>query len=135
MIESKFKCPRCKKRGKTWEGDDPVCGFDEEGNFLLANWNCATLNALREICEISWCDDYNIGVTSKSDFGFLILKWYKSRGGTDRLVNDGFEPASLKEALIVLGDIDPPGDWGVMDATNRAYSILLNKNEKTIYPS
>jgi hypothetical protein len=130
MTESKFQCPRCKKRGKVWEGDDPVCGFDEQGNFLSRNWNCATLNALRERCKISWCDDYSIGVTSKPDCGFLILKWYKSRGRTDSLVNDEFEPATLKEALMILGDIDPPGDWGVMDATDLSYSILLNKNEQ-----
>jgi len=43
-----FQCPRCQERVKDWEGDDPKCGFDENGNFLENNWNCATLNALRE---------------------------------------------------------------------------------------
>jgi hypothetical protein len=44
-----YKCPRCSTRVKDWSGDDPKCGFDRNGNFLEHNWNCATLNALREM--------------------------------------------------------------------------------------
>ncbi len=46
-----YKCPRCSTRVKDWSGDDPKCGFDKNGNFLEHNWNCATLNALREMDE------------------------------------------------------------------------------------
>ena len=42
------ECPLCKKRGKTWEGDDPVCAL-KNGKFSDDNWNCATMNKLREI--------------------------------------------------------------------------------------
>jgi hypothetical protein len=31
----------CKQRGKTWEGADPQCAF-ENGIFSSENWNCAT---------------------------------------------------------------------------------------------
>jgi hypothetical protein len=43
-------CKLCNERGKTWNGDDPVCAF-ENGVFSNDNWNCATMNKLRNISE------------------------------------------------------------------------------------
>jgi len=60
---------------KDWEGDDPKCGFDENGNFLEHNWNCATLNALRERAEKNavWSDNQqNVSVIETFEVGPLL---------------------------------------------------------------
>lgn len=89
---SGYQCPRCEKRGKTWQGDDPKCGFGENGKFIDSNWNCATLNALRDLESCDYgrvrADEENMKVipVTSVDFSdnkvaiFLILCWYKSRG-------------------------------------------------------
>jgi len=43
-------CRLCEQRGKTWEGSDPKCAFESYG-FSHDNWNCATMNRLREIAK------------------------------------------------------------------------------------
>lgn len=44
-------CSACVARGKTWEGSDPRCGFNADGDFVPDNWACATLQRLRALCE------------------------------------------------------------------------------------
>ena len=109
-----YQCPRCKERGQTWSGDAPRCAFDENGNFLESNWNCATLNALREFAEETklWCDDTNMGIVARCDVGHGILTWYKSRGTTDDFRDSSFERGNLKLAQMLLGDIEPDDWWG-----------------------
>ena len=105
-----MKCKLCTERGKTWNGDDPKCAFD--GAFA-DNWNCATLNALRDICyegqnpmpgvDYQYCEDQKYA-TVKIDgiedrrgcrIGLALwVSWYKSRGKTD--------------AVWVLSDDAPP---------------------------
>jgi len=90
----------CLERGKTWEGDDPVCYFDDHNR----NWNCATLSEIRDICyegqdlqsgvHYEYCGDdkfatFNIHeVRDKGDrwIGLcLYIAWYKNRGMTDAI--------------------------------------------------
>jgi len=89
-------CKLCKERGKTWEGSDPRCAF-RNGRFSKDNWNCATINRLREIIDEHqddfthyYRDDLATGTTGiiyccydfdEDVYGFtLIMKWYKDRG-------------------------------------------------------
>jgi hypothetical protein len=104
-----FQCPRCQERVKDWEGDDPKCGFDENGNFLENNWNCATLNALRDKANANrvWSDDYSMSIIQTFDVGFGILRWYKSRGQTDDFRDGYFDRGTLTYAQQLLGDREP----------------------------
>lgn len=101
---SNYQCPRCQERVKDWNGDNPKCGFDENGNFLEHNWNCATLNALREMAEETrvWCDDSNMAIIARSDVGHGILSWYKNRGATEDFRDSSFERGNLKFAQMML---------------------------------
>jgi hypothetical protein len=94
---------------KDWSGDDPKCGFDENGNFLERNWNCATLNDLRDIAEEKkvWCDDNYMAIVSRFDVGHGVLSWYKHRGQTDDFRNGYFERGTLHYAQQLLGDVEP----------------------------
>jgi hypothetical protein len=104
-----YKCPRCSTFVKDWEGDDPKCGFDENGNFLERNWCCATLTALREMAEENevWCDDHYMAIVSRSDVGHGVLSWYKHRGQTDDFRDRNFERGTLYYAQQLLGDVEP----------------------------
>ena len=104
-----YQCPRCKERVKDWNGDDPKCGFDENGNFLEHNWNCATLNALRDMGEENevWCNDNYMTIVSRFDVGHGVLSWYKSRGATDDFRDGYFQPGTLHYAQQLLGDVEP----------------------------
>lgn len=89
-----YSCPRCRERTKDWVGSDPKCGFNADGTFVTLNWNCATLNVLRQAAEEGrneplWHDDSNVVVLPApenedgSGGNFIILRWYKRRGRTD----------------------------------------------------
>jgi hypothetical protein len=100
-------CKRCQERGKPWEGEDPVCAFNEN-IFDKENWNCATMSYLR---QLAW-DQFekgqgfyyrndmaseSIGVIpfeTENYQGNLVLTWYKERGRTGN-------------AVIVCGSNDP----------------------------
>ena len=84
-------CRLCRERGSLGRySDPPVCAFDDSGAFLTDNWNCATMNALREIADRvtvgveevhGGCvafDDANDGGLGK----VIALCWYKFRGRT-----------------------------------------------------
>ena len=90
-------------------GSDPKCAFwDAGGQFNADNWNCALMGVLRTEAERVWnegpphhgralltADDQRCAVIrvdellglrpddSGFDPDFLILSWYKSRGGTE----------------------------------------------------
>lgn len=49
-------CAMCKQRGKNWDGADPKCAFLNGGSFTPDNWNCATVNAIRDVCG-EWGDE------------------------------------------------------------------------------
>lgn len=93
-----MSCKLCIERGKTWQGDDPVCGFDAAGKFNKDNWNCATLNKLREIAwqnglVVSSEDDNNLAVFNHNGY-FLILGWYKDRGRTEMFQVYGYHKST-----------------------------------------
>lgn len=118
-------CPRCKVRGKTWNGGDPVCAFDDAGRFLLENWMCATMNALREAVEEHEDDQppydkpepagmWSCRVDARSascgvilyDDGYIVMSWYKSRGRTGRAIrmrdDDEPRPITMEDAEKAL---------------------------------
>jgi len=78
-------CNFCDERGKTWEGSDPKCAFEAE-IFNSDNWNCATMNKLRDLavdCK-AYADDQSCAIIPiPDDYEFVILSWYKSRGRTE----------------------------------------------------
>ena len=101
----KMNCTACLKRGgKTWEGDDPVCAFPDNGEFIAENWNCATVDFIRDIVyegqdlpdwvDYQYCDDQKFATINIDgmEVGLieghplaLWISWYKSRGGTDAM--------------------------------------------------
>lgn len=107
-------CLKCKQRGKTWDGDDPKCAFEDNkttNKFSNKNWNCATMNLLRDLIERQsekdkayfYRDDTATGSIGILPFetnnfhGNLVLTWYKNRGqtGSAMVVCDDREPATL----------------------------------------
>lgn len=108
-------CIRCQTRGKTWDGDDPKCGF-KSGIFDTENWNCATLNELRELArdekqhsKIVYSYDHNAALIP---FGpeYISLLWYKSRGRCEQallLNSSGATELTLQYAEAVLDGVDP----------------------------
>lgn len=92
-------CKACKARGQTWSGSAPVCAFDGE---FSDNWNCATVNAIRDIVyeggpprtgvDYQYCDDQKYATVKVDEVEFdegrylaLWVSWYKNRGGTDAM--------------------------------------------------
>lgn len=114
-----YQCPRCSTRVKDWNGSDPICGFNEDGTFKERNWNCATLNALRELLydetdyrvSVSSGNDHSVGVIHDSDAGSAILTWYKHRGRTDKFMDLDGTPLKLIDAQYFLRDRDPLEEW------------------------
>lgn len=104
-------CPRCKKRGKTWPGSNPRCAF-RTGKYSTDNWNCATMDGLRDLAEEEretyQRDDMNAGSFGFVHFsgGYICMSWYKSRGRTARAIvmRDDIKPhvLTLKEAEQAL---------------------------------
>ena len=91
-----YRCPRCAAGG-------PKCGFLANGTFTAANWNCATLNALRAVAERVYGVDESIGVVRCPDLfgGFVVLTWYKDRGATSNAVWMGDSPITLPLTLDI----------------------------------
>jgi hypothetical protein len=117
-------CPRCIERGKDWEGDDPKCAF-ELGVFSTNNWNCATMNDLRDLVNTDcfgtevdthswgyrddmWSASFGVlripeaahnllGNEDENFQGYLVMTWYKNRGRTGQawIVNDDEPPKPL----------------------------------------
>jgi hypothetical protein len=113
-------CKLCNERGKTWNGDDPVCAF-ENGVFSNDNWNCATMNKLRNISEEldkSMRHDMSCGsigyVPMDNDYttddfdtfgGYIVMTWYKERGRTGNAVfmtDSETSPLTIKHAELAI---------------------------------
>ena len=112
---SERDCPLCKQRGKTWEGDNPKCAF-ARFRFSFDNWNCATMNKLREIAEqigLKWRADLTCGSFGAVPFegeeyqGYIVMTWYKERGTVSNaiLVCDD-EPTMELNLTIALEAIE-----------------------------
>ncbi len=108
----------CKVRGKTWTGSDPICAFD--GAFD-DNWNCATLNEIRDIVAADvdgsycrYCDDQFWAVLAIDEvrapedqwIGYTLwMTWYKNRGHTELMYVLGPEkprPPTQAECLAII---------------------------------
>ena len=113
-------CQLCIERGKVWTGDDPKCAF-ENGVFSPDNWNCATMNRLREIAEelgTTMRDDNSCGsigyVPLDADYapddfdtysGYIVMMWYKDRGKTGNAVfmtDDETVPLTIRHAELAI---------------------------------
>ena len=97
--------------------NSPVkCAF-EKGKFDHDNWNCETMNQLREHCDFERRDDMSaacIGVIHIPDVkvedlpqqGYIVMTWYKQRGKTGQSYvmcdDDVPEPLTLETAEYVL---------------------------------
>lgn len=104
-------CKRCIERGKPSNfGSDPKCAF-ESGVFSSDNWQCATMNALRQKCiHDARIDDESIGYIHIPDsvdvHGFyLVLTWYKSRGQTGNALIMGDDYPAIPLTLEVAEQI------------------------------
>ncbi len=110
-------CKMCQERGKTWEGGDPICSFPNGGVFTAEGWNCATANAIRDLCgqdgdehpnaDYRACDDQNYSTICIDEVEMptarvlaLWVSWYKHRGRTEAmwLLSECEVPRPLTEA-------------------------------------
>lgn len=102
-------CEECKKRGKTWKGEDPTCAF-ESGIFSSENWNCATMNKLRHIVDEKEFEKHNnmdcyLAVIPLEESGWIILSWYKRRGRTPTaryMIDDIDQLLTLEDATRAI---------------------------------
>ena len=101
-------CKLCEIRVKDWNGSDPRCGFDSNGDFTDNNWNCATLINLRCLItdhdEEVYADDQYSGLIPLGA-SFVLLSWYKRRGGTEGawIVDEGrIRPLKESDAVSCL---------------------------------
>lgn len=88
-------CKLCEEQAEYWENkvSKPECAFTN-GVFSSENWNCGTMNALRQRSyelETDFRDDMaaaSIGYVPYDDFhddelgGYIVMTWYKNRGRT-----------------------------------------------------
>ncbi len=108
----KYLCDLCRKPFPREPGVRYAarkCAF-HVGRFTHNNWMCGTMLALRDLVEptaIGGDDSYlgsiYVPETNQHPGGFLILQWYKRRGGTDQalwLVPDE-APVPLTQELAV----------------------------------
>lgn len=105
-------CEMCRARGKNWNGGDPICSFQDGGRFNPKGWNCATANAIREICDPAkvYCDDQYYATVNVSSLSIgadaLWVGWYKNRGRTEAmwLLNGSDAPIQPTEsqALAII---------------------------------
>ncbi len=110
-----MKCPRCSAAysGKVFTaGGVPRCAFPEGAEFQADNWNCATMNDLRNLVEgrTVYSEDQNAALWPV-DGDFLVLGWYKSRGCTELaavLSGQKMMPLRLDFAEEVLGTESAP---------------------------
>lgn len=94
-------------------GSPRRCAF-ESGIFSTDNWQCATLNALRDLAIFSHRDDMENGSicviplpVNDIQQGYIVLSFYKDRGSVGRAIvmNDEEEPKvlTLQVADVCLG--------------------------------
>lgn len=104
------QCKLCRTRGQTWVGDPPRCAFALDGKFSSDNWNCATMNELRELALPTqiWSNNESCGVVPFED-GFIVMTWYKRRGQTGNaivMLNDNsVKPLDEETALEAITSV------------------------------
>lgn len=98
-------CKRCQNTPRDWVGDERTCAFS--GGEFGRNWNCATVNRLRDhtyegqkllpIVDYQYCSDQKYATVNLDDFSedtetdsmqtvlALWVTWYKNRGATDAI--------------------------------------------------
>ena len=104
------QCRMCQSRKKDWSGDNPKCSFINDGEFSTDGWNCATANAIRDLCgqdegndaaDYRYCDDQNYSTIKIDNIelpsGYALalwVSWYKHRGRTEAmwLLSESGEP-------------------------------------------
>lgn len=124
-----MKCKLCQQRVKDWNGSDPVCFLESWED----NWNCATLNAIRDICYegqnpmpdgvfYRYCDDMKYAIIDtfqyydcmagdeppRENTGMCFyVEWYKSRGRTDEvlIIGDGEPRRANEEEMLAVIDM------------------------------
>ncbi len=89
-----------------------VCAFEKKYIFDTSNWNCETMNRLRDIAEIffTYRDDMQNGsigiipipiidVGDEIEVGYIIMAWYKDRGRTGQayVMDDESNPMKLNK--------------------------------------
>lgn len=103
-----------------------ACAFEDRSHleeFSTENWNCETMNVLRELAEdfFTYRDDMkngSIGIVPIPDdvifqAGYIVMTWYKNRGRTAQayVMNDESIPEKLDkktaEAIIEYYDNNP----------------------------
>ena len=113
-------CKLCAERLKDWHGDDPKCAF-AGGIFSGKNWNCATVNAIRDIInegnenrpgvDFQFCDDQKYATLRVDELELggalaLWMTWYKSRGSTNGMwlmfSDQPPRPPTEQEVTIVI---------------------------------
>lgn len=116
-----------------------TCAFDnKEKKFNKNNWNCATMNKLREIaktkedCHYFRTDDcgtvgiipvfadINLEIT-----GYLVMMWYKEQGRTDQayIMNIyGIHPLYLEDAEALIRYYE--------GAENRPISLVIHSKRR-----
>jgi hypothetical protein len=118
VVRPERVCRRCEARGQDWAGDAPKCGFLDGKPFLSSNWNCATLNALRDHAERSqvYNDDQYAAILPIPDSGeFIVLCWYKHRGRTESacvISGSTVRPLTIRDAYRFLKSVNPLPEQG-----------------------
>jgi hypothetical protein len=103
-----MSCKMCRERGQAWSGSAPKCAFTR-AKFSPDNWNCATLNKIRDLIhqddeshrpagivvqydEDRWYALITTGYANCGDddidsrvAGALYVEWYKHRGRTEQM--------------------------------------------------
>lgn len=95
-------CAACLARIKTWEGSDPDCAFDSGRPFIRNNWNCASLDLIRDAMPQFGNRHSRVDYRSDGDQSYatvdlsgielesrsartLWVSWYKNRGCTEAM--------------------------------------------------
>lgn len=118
------ECKYCKSIPKSWNGDDRYCAF-KDGTFSKNNWNCASMNKLRQIAEDKdlrqYGDDISCAMLRVPEVmlseehwlndGFCILSWYKNRGKTSN-------------AIFVSDDVEQPLRFEQVEAILKHYGVV-----------
>jgi hypothetical protein len=116
-------CKLCVEKGLP----NCECAFNKEGLFQKDNWNCVTINVLRDIAEefnlIKYGCDISLAVLdtpsvrineedSEPD-GWCILSWYKQKG-------------AISNAIFMSDEIEKPM---TLDQANAIINLYKNKKQ------
>jgi len=106
------RCEQLKKANSAVYDSSRKCAF-KLGEFHAENWNCGTMQELREIVFDSdievYSNDENAAILvapEKTESTHVFLAWYKHRGKTSMAqewtIDDVLKPLTLKTAEAVI---------------------------------